>query len=105
MRLNVKKRPVLVLDKVNEHYIRSIRCIGALLSNAWGTGLLADPDMFGFMVMVRLPDGVLPLDKSDNQNAEKLSFTDDHAAKLQDILHYDFKVEVCSAYCVDTQQL
>lgn len=67
--------------------------------------MLADPDMFGFMVMVRLPDGVLPLDKSDNQNAEKLLFTDDHAAKLQDILHYDFKVEVCSAYCVDTQQL
>ena len=81
--------------------------IGALLSKTWGTGLLADPDMFGFMVVVRLPDGVLPVDKSDSQSAEvpeKPSFTDEHAAKMQDILHYDFKVEVCNA-CVNTQQL
>jgi hypothetical protein len=71
--------------------------VGALLSTTWGTGLLADPDMFGFMVMVRLPDGVLPVKKSDSQSSqvpEKPSLTDDHAAKMQDILHYDFKVEV-----------
>ena len=75
-------------------------CVGALLSNSWGTALLADPDMFGFMVIVRLPDGVLPVNKSDSQRSqvsEKPSLTVNHAAKMQDILHYDFKVEVCSA--------
>lgn len=69
--------------------------VGALLSNSWGTGLLADPEMFGFMVVVRLPDGILPVDKSEStEMSEKPSFTDKHAEKMQDILHYDFKVEV-----------
>ena len=70
--------------------------IGALLSKSWATGLLADHEMFGFMVVVRLPDGVLPVDKSESTEvSEKPSFTDKHAEKIQDILHYDFKVEVC----------
>ena len=69
--------------------------IGTLLSKSWGTGLLADPNLFGFMVVVQLPGGLLSVDKRDNVlESEKTSFTDKHAEKLQDILHYDFKVEV-----------
>ena len=48
--------------------------------------------------MVRLPGDVLSMDTSDSLSAEKHSFTDGHAEKVQDILHYDFKVEVCSTY-------
>ena len=54
--------------------------------------------MFGFMVMVRLPGDVLSMDTSDSLSAEKHSYTDGDAEKMQDILHYDFKVEVCSTY-------
>ena len=51
--------------------------------------------MFGFMVMVRLPNDILLVDGSNNpEHPEKPSFTDTHAGNLQDILHYDFKVEV-----------
>ena len=66
--------------------------VGSLLSKTWNTGLLADPSMFGFMVLVRLPDDVLPVEKA--KESEKSLLTDQHAEKLQDILHCDFKVEV-----------
>ena len=65
------------------------------MSTSWGTDLLADINMFGFMVVVRLPDGMLPADTSVcTAHKEKLHFSDTHAAKVQDILHYDFRVEV-----------
>ena len=73
--------------------------VGTHLSKTWGTGLLAEPDMFGFMVLVRLPDDIIPVDKPDStEKLEKPSFTDKHAEKLQDTLHYSFKVEVHVAY-------
>lgn len=68
---------------------------GAHLCKSWGTSLLADPNMFGFMVVVRVPNDVLPPEKSDGvAQTEKLSYTDKHAEILQDILHNDFRVEV-----------
>ena len=69
-----------------------LNTLGALLSKSWGTNLLADPTMFGFMVVVQLPDNVLPVEKS--VQAQMPSFTDKHAETLQDILHHDFRVEV-----------
>ena len=67
--------------------------VGAYLCKAWGSSLLADPSMFGFMVVVQVPNDVLPSDSAAVQE-EKPSYTDKHAEILQDILHYDFKVEV-----------
>ena len=58
--------------------------------------------MFGFMIVVRVPDNVLPSDTSVSQEqGHKPSFSDEHAEKLQDILHHDFKVEVynCVMWC------
>ena len=59
-----------------------------MLTKAWGTNLLADPSMYGFMVTVQVPEGVLP-------GARKSPFAESDAEMLQDILHHDFKVEVC----------
>ena len=68
--------------------------IGSLLSKSWNTDLLADPSMFGCMVLVRVPDDVLPMPSEKGNMSEKPSLTDKHAEKLQDTLHYHFKVEV-----------
>ena len=62
--------------------------LGTLLTKLWGTSLLADASMYGFMVTVQVPEGVIP-------GAKKPPFTDNDAETLQDILHHDFKVEVC----------
>ena len=62
---------------------------------SWGTDLLADPNMFGFMVVIRLPDGILPPDESiPTKQSGTICYTDEHAEKIQDNLHYAFKVEV-----------
>ena len=64
------------------------------MTKSWGTDLLADPSMFGFMVVVRLPDGMLPTDTSSSVHKEPACLDDSSAGKLQDILHYDFRIEV-----------
>lgn len=57
--------------------------------------MLADPDMFGFMVVVRLPDNVPPANMSINTiQSEKPHYDENHAEKIQDALYYDYKVEV-----------
>ena len=76
--------------------------LGDLLCKSWGTSLLADPNMFGFMVVAQVPNDVLPPDKSDSSaQMEKPSYTDKHAEILQDILHHDFRVEVHGMLVVD----
>ena len=51
--------------------------------------------MFGFMVVVQVPNDVLPPGKSESAApTERPSYTDKQAEILQDILHHDFRVEV-----------
>lgn len=64
---------------------------GQLLKEAWGTSLPADPSMFGSMVLVELPDGLLPPDSGVRVEPP---FDDKSADMLQDILHHDYKIEV-----------
>lgn len=56
-----------------------------MLQSAWGTGLLADPSLFGSMVLVALPDGVL---------RSSPPYTYDTAERVQNILFREFKIEV-----------
>ena len=37
-------------------------CEGRLLVKEWGTGLLDNPSFFRMMVLVRLPEGLIPSD-------------------------------------------
>ena len=61
--------------------------------------MLADPNMFGFMVAVRLPDDVLPTDTSTSDSISKQPCIDESSAeKLREILHYDFRIEVHKLY-------
>ena len=53
---------------------------------AWGTSLLADINMFGSMVVVALPNGVLGL------QGDQLLYDD--AEVVQDALYYQYKIEV-----------
>ena len=71
----------------------SLVLVGKLLKDAWGTSLLADPSMFGTMVLVELPDGLLPRDSSTDVRVEP-PFDDKSAELIQDNLHYDYKIEV-----------
>lgn len=70
------------------------------MTKSWGTDLLADPTMFGFLVLVKLPDGMFPTDKPNTSTAvDKKPFFDvSSAEKLQDTLHYDFRIEVYCTY-------
>ena len=56
--------------------------------DAWGAGLLADPSLFGPMVLVALPDGL--------GSQESCQLTYRHAEALQNTLYHDFKIEVRS---------
>ena len=53
---------------------------------AWGTSLLADISMFGSMIVVALPNGVLGL------HGNQLVYDD--AEVVQDALYYQYKIEV-----------
>ena len=57
-----------------------------MLQNAWDTGLLADPSLFGAMVLVALPEGVL---------GSRAPHTYDAAERVQNGLFHEFKIEVC----------
>ena len=47
--------------------------------------------MFGTMVLVELPDGLLPRDSGVRVEPP---FDDKSASKVENILHYDYKIEV-----------
>ena len=57
-----------------------------LLKKAWGTELLADSSLFGSMVVVGLPEGILGLKGKD------LTYSD--AERVQNTLYHRFKIEV-----------
>ena len=60
-----------------------------MLQEAWKTSLLADISMFGPMVVVKLPDGVVPPAANF-----KPPYGDPAAHTVMNILHFDFKIEV-----------
>ena len=66
----------------------------------WGTDLLADPDLFVNMTLVRLPEGLV------GQGAPEVSDTDanglplysySHAGFVGNILHHQYRIEVKSS--------
>ena len=77
---------------------RHVPFTGELLVKEWGTELLADPSFFGTMVVVRVPDGLLPA-----KGGPELTVVDgrpvynySHGAFLGNILHHKYRVEVLS---------
>ena len=59
---------------------------------AWGTSLLADPALFGPMVLVALPEGLPVRDTTDTSSVTPYTYTE--AEALQNLLHHNFKIEV-----------
>ncbi len=61
----------------------------------WGTDLLADPSFFRSMVVVRLPEGLIPQDGPEVKmvgGCPEYNFS--HASYIGNILHHQYKVEV-----------
>ena len=69
---------------------------GDLLTRSWGTELLADSSLFRMMVVVGLPEGVVPAaDRPpvpEGGGAPQYSYQ--HAVIVQNMLHHEFKIEV-----------
>ena len=77
-------------------YVWTLSYVGELLSTSWQTGLLADASAFRQMVMVELPEGVLPghaLPSSEDA-AQRPNYVFKHSVLVQNALHYDYKIEV-----------
>ena len=61
-----------------------------MLAEKWDTGLLSHSDMFGPMVLIRLPEELLQcVTQNGREEAVKA-----HAEMVQAKLHYEFKIEV-----------
>ena len=58
-----------------------------MLQQAWDTRLLANKDMFGAMVLVALPEGIVG-------DRDQTVYNYDNAEMVQNILHHEFKIEV-----------
>ena len=67
---------------------------GAMLVKEWGTGLLADPSYFKNMMMVRLPEGLIPADRVEVVDG-KPRYDNSHCYYIGDLLYHKYKVEVC----------
>ena len=69
--------------------------LGELLVKEWGTELLADSSFFHTMVLVRLPEGLIP---SDGPEVEMMNgspvYNYRHCSCIGIILHENYKVEV-----------
>lgn len=69
--------------------------VGELLIREWGTELLADPSFFRTMVLVRLPEGLIPADGPQVKMVDgKPDYNFGHGAFIGNILHHNYKVEV-----------
>ncbi len=69
----------------------------------WGTDLLADISLFNTMSLVRLPDGLIGKGSPEvlNTAADGSPLYDyAHAGHLGNILHHDYKIEVCNKFVV-----
>lgn len=58
-----------------------------MLQQAWGTSLLADPELFGPMVLVALPEG-------QQKQRSEVSYTYESAEAVQNALFHEFNIEV-----------
>lgn len=62
----------------------------SMLAEKWNTGLLSHADMFGPMVLIRLPEVLLDcVTQGEKEEAVKA-----HAEMVQAKLHYEFSIEV-----------
>ena len=62
-----------------------------MLQRVWGTSLLAGENMFGPMVLVELPSGVV-------SEADQKLVKYDHAEIVQNRLYHGFQIEVCCGW-------
>ena len=65
-----------------------------LLTESWGTELLADPSLFRMMVVVALPRGVVDSSLHPLTPRQNPMYTYQDAVVVQNILHHEYKVEV-----------
>ena len=68
--------------------IENIVLTGQVLVSAWGTELLADSTLFGPMVLVALPGGVV--------RGQEGPYSYEHAETIQNRLYKQFNIEVYS---------
>lgn len=74
-------------------------CSGQLLTKSWGTGYLADPSFFRMMVVVELPEGLVPKDAlPPSVDGGKPKYEFKHTVMVQNFLYHDFKVEVSDKF-------
>lgn len=72
-----------------------ISALGQLLTRSWGTKLLADSRFFLMMVVIGLPEGLVPTESlPPSVDGEERVYAYKHAVMVQNALHHDFKIEV-----------
>ncbi len=68
---------------------------GELLVKEWRTDLLADPSFFRSMVVVRLPEGLIPHDGPEVKMVDgRPDYNYIHCSCIRNMLIHDYKVEV-----------
>ena len=66
-----------------------------MLTKSWGTGYLADPSFFRMMVVVELPEGLVPKDAlPPSVDGGKPKYEYKHSSMVQNFLYHNFKIEV-----------
>lgn len=77
-------------EQIRKHNNTLANQAALMLADKWGTCLLSHADMFGPMVLVRLPEVLLDcVTRGGLEEAVKA-----HAEMIQARLHYEFSIEV-----------
>jgi len=77
-------------ERIRKHNNTLANKAALMLAEKWGTCLLSHADMFGPMVMIRLPEVLLDcVTRGGKEEAVKA-----HAEMVQAKLHYEFSIEV-----------
>lgn len=77
-------------ERIRKHNNTLAKTAALKLAENWGTCLLSHADMFGPMVLIRLPEELLDcVTRGGQEEAVKA-----HAEMVQAKLHYEFSIEV-----------
>lgn len=77
-------------ERIRQYNNTLAKKAASMLAERWSTGLLSHADMFGPMVLIRLPEVLLDcVTQGGKEEAVKA-----HAEMVQAKLHYEFSIEV-----------
>ena len=77
-------------ERIRKHNNTLANQAALMLAEKWGTSLLSHAEMFGPMVLIRLPDALLDCVSLQGQEEAVKA----HAEMIQAKLHYEFNIEV-----------